>query len=89
MGSSSTPTWWDWIWSHAVLDYTAPDLYNQPQAPPLLKETASGRAIWESRAARGFYDWSKKSAEEVVARRDRFVLEFLRSRFGNGIRNAT
>lgn len=24
--------------THAVLDYTAPDLYSQPQAPPLLKK---------------------------------------------------
>ena len=32
--------------SHAVLDYTAPDLYNQPQAPPLLKQMLRG-AIWE------------------------------------------
>ena len=41
------------------------------------------------KSGRGFYDWSKKSAEDVAARRDRFLVEFLRSGFGNGIRNAT
>jgi hypothetical protein len=28
----------------------------------------------------GFYDWSKKSIEEVKARRDRFVIDVLRAR---------
>jgi 3-hydroxybutyryl-CoA dehydrogenase len=68
--------------THAVLDYTAPDLYSQPQAPPLLKELL-GKGDLGVKSGKGFYDWSKKSAEEVVARRDRFVLEFLRSGFGN------
>jgi 3-hydroxyacyl-CoA dehydrogenase len=31
------------------------------------------------KSGKGFYDWSIKSADEVKARRDRFVLEFLRS----------
>jgi 3-hydroxybutyryl-CoA dehydrogenase len=67
--------------SHAVLDYTARDLYNQPQAPPLLEEMLE-RGDLGVKSGRGFYDWSKKSAEDVAARRDRFLVEFLRSGFG-------
>ncbi len=54
----------------AVMDYVARDLYNQPCAPPLLREMI----------ARGetFYDWSKRSRAEVAVERDRFVLEVLR-----------
>ena len=68
--------------AHAVLDYTARDLYNQPQAPPLLKQML-GRGDLGVKSGRGFYDWSKKSAEDVAARRDRFVVEFLRSGLGS------
>jgi 3-hydroxybutyryl-CoA dehydrogenase len=68
--------------SHAVLDYTARDLYSQPQAPPLLTEML-GRGDLGVKSGRGFYDWSRKSAEDVAARRDRFVIEFLRSGFGS------
>jgi 3-hydroxybutyryl-CoA dehydrogenase len=64
--------------THTVLSYTAPDLYSQPQAPPLLKELLA-KGDTGVKSGKGFHDWSRKSAEEVVARRDRFVLEFLRS----------
>jgi len=63
---------------HAVMDNAAKDLYNQPQAPPLLKDlVAQGQT--GVKAGRGFYDWSKKSIDDVIARRDRFLLEMLRS----------
>jgi len=68
--------------THAVLSYTAPDLYSEPQAPPLLKQLL-GKGDLGVKSGKGFYDWSEKSAEEVAARRDRFVREFLRSSFGN------
>jgi len=64
--------------AHAVMSYTAKDLYSQPQAPPLLKQMIE-RGETGARAGKGFYDWSKKSIDEVIARRDRFVLEMLRS----------
>jgi 3-hydroxybutyryl-CoA dehydrogenase len=61
-----------------VLDYTSADLYSQPQSPPLLKELLA-KGNLGVKSGKGFYDWSQKSAEEVAASRDRFVLEFLRS----------
>ena len=64
--------------AHAVMDYTAGDLYSEPKAPPLLKAMIE-RGETGVRAGKGFYDWSKKSIDEVIARRDRFVLEMLRS----------
>ncbi len=63
-----------------IMDYIARDLYNQPQAPELLREMireGHRGAKW----GRGFYDWSKKDLAGVLERRDRFVLEFLRSQF--------
>jgi 3-hydroxybutyryl-CoA dehydrogenase len=62
----------------AIMDYIARDLYNQPQAPDFLREMIrQGRR--GARFGRGFYDWSKKDLRAVLERRDRFVLEFLRS----------
>ena len=61
----------------AVVDYAARDLYNQPQAPPLYQEKIA-RGELGVKSGKGFYDWSHKSAEEVRARRDRFVLEHLK-----------
>jgi 3-hydroxybutyryl-CoA dehydrogenase len=63
---------------HDIIDYIAKDLYNEPQAPDLIKNLVE-RGDLGVKTGRGFYDWSKKSIEEVLARRDRFLLEFLRS----------
>lgn len=61
-----------------IMDYIARDLYNQPQAPGLLREMIrEGRR--GARVGRGFYDWSKKDLRAVLERRDRFVVEFLRA----------
>ena len=61
----------------SVVDYVAKDLYNEPHAPPLYKEKMA-RGEMGVRAGRGFYDWSKKDAAAVRARRDAFVLDFLK-----------
>ncbi|MGH9720129.1 MAG: 3-hydroxyacyl-CoA dehydrogenase family protein [Bryobacteraceae bacterium] len=60
----------------SIVDYVSRDLYNKPQAPDLMKEKVA-RGELGVKAGRGFYDWSKKDAAAVRARRDRFVLEFL------------
>jgi 3-hydroxybutyryl-CoA dehydrogenase len=61
-----------------VVDYVAHDLYNEPRAPDLyqvmLESGYEGAAV-----GRGFYDWSKKDAIEVRARRDRFIALVLKS----------
>jgi 3-hydroxybutyryl-CoA dehydrogenase len=59
-----------------IVDYVTKDLYNQPQAPDLMREKVA-RGELGAKTGKGFYDWSKKSADEVKSRRDRFVLEFL------------
>jgi 3-hydroxybutyryl-CoA dehydrogenase len=61
----------------SVMDYTSRDLYSEPRAPQLIRDlVAAGRT--GVKAGRGFYDWSNKDSEEIKARRDRFVLDFLR-----------
>ena len=63
---------------HAVCDYVAHDLYNEPHAPALYqKKLAAGES--GAAAGRGFYDWSQKDPEAVKARRDAFVVQCLKA----------
>jgi 3-hydroxybutyryl-CoA dehydrogenase len=68
-----------------VLDYVASDLYNEPCAPAYMKELVQSGQLG-ARTGRGFYDWSVKSADEVRARRDAFLIEVLRWRKPSGPR---
>ena len=63
---------------HAVCDYVAHDLYNEPHAPPLYQQKMAAGAFGAA-AGRGFHDWSQKSPEGVKARRDRFLVQCLKS----------
>jgi 3-hydroxybutyryl-CoA dehydrogenase len=62
-----------------VVDYVARDLYNEPGAPPHMHELVRAGQLG-AKTGRGFYDWSVKSADEVRARRDAFLVEVLRYR---------
>ena len=62
-----------------VVEYVAPDLYNEPRAPEYFRELVRQGDLG-ARTGRGFYDWSVKSAEGVRARRDAFLVEVLRYR---------
>ena len=62
----------------SIVEYVSQDLYNQPHAPDMYREKVE-RGELGVKTGRGFYDWSRKDAAEVRARRDRFVLEFLRA----------
>jgi 3-hydroxybutyryl-CoA dehydrogenase len=63
----------------SILDYVAKDLYNEPKAPDFYRaKVASGEL--GAKSGKGFYDWSKKSIEEVKNRRDRFIIDVLRAR---------
>ena len=61
-----------------VLDYVTRDLSNVRGLPPLVREKLE-RGELGVKTGKGFYDWSKQDAEALKQRRDRFVLEFLKS----------
>jgi 3-hydroxybutyryl-CoA dehydrogenase len=62
-----------------ILDYVAKDLYNQAKAPDFYRDKVTAGELG-AKSGKGFYDWSKKSIEEVKSRRDRFVIDVLRAR---------
>ncbi|HOK46496.1 MAG TPA: 3-hydroxyacyl-CoA dehydrogenase family protein [Bryobacteraceae bacterium] len=61
----------------AINDYIAKDLYNKPQAPELLRQMVTNGETG-ARAGKGFYDWSERDFEDLIRRRDQFVLEMVR-----------
>jgi 3-hydroxybutyryl-CoA dehydrogenase len=63
----------------AILDYVAQDLYNEPRAPDQLREQVRNGNLG-AKSGKGFYDWSVKSADEVKAGRDAFLVEVLKFR---------
>jgi 3-hydroxybutyryl-CoA dehydrogenase len=60
-----------------VLEYAAQDLYSERQAPELMRQKVANQELG-AKTGKGFYDWSKRDPEVVKARRDAFVLEFLK-----------
>ena len=62
-----------------VMDYVARDLYNEPRAPENMRELVRTGKVG-AKAGQGFYDWSAKSADQVRARRDAFLIEVLQYR---------
>jgi len=62
-----------------VVEYVAQDLYNEPRAPEYMRELMRGGNLG-AKTGRGFYDWSSKSADDVKARRDAFLIEVLQYR---------
>ena len=62
----------------AVNAYVSPDLYRSPEPPPYLRELVA-RGDLGVKAGRGFFDWTERSADEAKARRDQFLIEFLRT----------
>ncbi|MFN0170666.1 MAG: 3-hydroxyacyl-CoA dehydrogenase family protein [Bryobacteraceae bacterium] len=61
----------------SIVDYVSKDLFNEPHAPPLMKQKLEAGELGV-KTGKGFYDWSVKSAPEVRARRDAFVLDCLK-----------
>ncbi len=64
----------------SIVDYVSTDLYAEPRAPQLMRDLVE-RGDLGVKTGKGFYDWSKKDAAAVKARRDSFVLQFLGSAF--------
>jgi 3-hydroxybutyryl-CoA dehydrogenase len=63
----------------AVQDYVLPDLNNQPQACALINQKVDNGELG-SKTGRGFYDWSRQDMSAAKARRDAFLIQFLRER---------
>jgi 3-hydroxybutyryl-CoA dehydrogenase len=63
----------------AILEYVAGDLYSEPHAPEYIRNLVR-RGDLGAPTGKGFYDWSVKSADEVRARRDAFLIEVLQYR---------
>ena len=61
----------------SITEYVSKDLYNEPCAPPLYHQKVKEGKLGV-KTGQGFYDWSKKDAHAVKARRDAFVLDFLK-----------
>jgi 3-hydroxybutyryl-CoA dehydrogenase len=61
----------------AVQDYVVPDLSTVKGASPIHNETIAKGALG-AKAGKGFLDWPSGKAEAVRARRDAFLMEFLR-----------
>ena len=62
-----------------IVDYVAKDLCNEAKAPNFYRAKVAHGDLG-AKSGKGFYDWSKKSIEEVKARRDQFVIDVLRAR---------
>ncbi|MCC7155328.1 MAG: 3-hydroxyacyl-CoA dehydrogenase family protein [Bryobacterales bacterium] len=60
-----------------IVDYVVRDLNNEPCAPRIFFDKVA-RGELGVKSGKGFYDWTVKSAEEVRARRDGFLIEYLR-----------
>ena len=61
-----------------VVDYVSQDLYNEPRAPEYMRNLVRDGHLG-AKTGKGFYDWSKKDINAVKARRDQFILDFLRA----------
>ncbi len=61
----------------SIVDYVSTDLYSERKAPDILREKVAAGDLGV-KTGRGYYDWSVKSADAVRARRDAFVLDFLK-----------
>ena len=61
----------------SIVDYVATDLNCERRAPQLLQDLVAQGHLG-AKTGKGFYDWSVKSAEQVKARRDEFVLQVLK-----------
>jgi 3-hydroxybutyryl-CoA dehydrogenase len=67
----------------SILEYVTRDLYNEPRAPQIYRDLVA-RGDLGARTGRGFYDWSRKSADEVKARRDQFLAKMMKERRQSG-----
>jgi len=66
----------------AIQAYVAPHLCNIPDCLPIFRKKVAHGDLG-AKTGKGFYDWSKRSADEVKRRRDAFIIRCLRERRGH------
>ena len=64
----------------SITDYVCQDLYNEPKSPDAIRQRVNNGDLG-AKTGKGFYNWTQEKAAEVRDRRDRFVVEFLKSDF--------
>jgi 3-hydroxybutyryl-CoA dehydrogenase len=64
--------------SMSVLDYVSRDLSDVKGTPPLARDLIA-RGDLGPKTGHGFHDWTRKDIVQVRARRDQFLIEFLRA----------
>jgi 3-hydroxybutyryl-CoA dehydrogenase len=63
---------------YAVQSYMCKALCNEIEPPRLLKEKVESGQLGV-RSGRGFYDWTQQEIDSLIERRDRFLIELLKS----------
>jgi 3-hydroxybutyryl-CoA dehydrogenase len=63
----------------AIDSYLFKALSNMDEPPAFVRELIADGALG-AKTGRGLYDWSKRDAAEVIARRDRFIVDRLKER---------
>ena len=61
----------------SVQETVLPSLYNEPHATPLFHRLLDGGAAGV-KAGKGFHDWRARSHADLVAERDRFLIQALK-----------
>jgi 3-hydroxybutyryl-CoA dehydrogenase len=67
----------------AVQDYVLPDLNNEPKACTLLQQKVQDGNLGE-KTGRGFHDWTQCNMDAAKARRDSFLIQYLRDQGRHG-----
>jgi len=67
----------------AIQDYVLPALRNEPCADPLLTQKVQEGNLG-AKSGKGFYDWTVRDMDAAKARRDEFLVRFLREAKAKG-----
>ena len=60
-----------------IMEYVSSDLFSEKHAPHLIHDKVRKGDLGK-KSGRGFYDWSNKDFDEIIRKRDKFLVEMLR-----------